>query len=86
VNEIVAALMELVSEITEGEVRPDPGYTGPDSIRRLGLNSLLTLNFLVTVEDTYGIEWDDDLPEEVLASFELMAGYIARQRAVAYAP
>jgi acyl carrier protein len=84
-NQIVTNLMELISEITEGEVRPDPSYTGPDSIRRLGLNSLRTLNFLVTVEDTYGIEWDDDLPEQVLASFELMAQYIAEQRDVQYA-
>ena len=84
-NQIVTDLMDLITEITEGEVRPDPGYTGPDSIRRLGLNSLRTLNFLVTVEDTYGIEWDDDLPEEVLTSFELMARYIAEQRDVQYA-
>jgi acyl carrier protein len=66
-------------------VTPDPVSTGPDSIRNLGLNSLRMLNFLVTIEDMFGIEWEDDLPEEVLGSFELMAGYITEQRDVQYA-
>jgi acyl carrier protein len=84
-NEIVANLMKIITDLTEGEVTPDPQQTGPDSIRNVGLNSLRMLNFLVTVEDVFGIEWDDELPEEVLGSFELMARYIAEQRDVQYA-
>lgn len=84
-NEIIADLMKVVSDITEGEVKPDPTQVGEDSIRNLGLNSLRMLNFLVTVEDMFGIEWDDDLPESVLGSFEMMAKYIAEQRDVQYA-
>jgi acyl carrier protein len=84
-NEIVANLMKIITDLTEGEVIPDPQQTGPDSIRNVGLNSLRMLNFLVTVEDVFGIEWDDELPEEVLGSFELMARYIAEQRDVQYA-
>lgn len=84
-NEIINGLMKVITEITEGEVVPDPADIGPDSIRRLGLDSLRTLNFLVMVEDMFGIEWDDDLPEQVLGGFEAMAGYIAEQRETQYA-
>jgi acyl carrier protein len=84
-NEIIADLMRVVTDITEGEVRPDPQDTGADSIRNLGLNSLRMLNFLVTVEDMFGIEWEDDLPDEVLGSFARMAAYITEQRDVQYA-
>jgi acyl carrier protein len=84
-NDIIADLMKAVSDITEGEVRPDPAQTGDDSIRNLGLNSLRMLNFLVTVEDMFGIEWEDDLPDSVLGSFEQMARYIAEQRDLQYA-
>ena len=84
-NEIIADLMRVITEITEGEVTPDPAQTGDDSIRNLGLNSLRMLNFLVTVEDLFGIEWEDDLPDEVLGSFGRMAGYITEQRDVQYA-
>jgi len=84
-NDIIASLVKIISDLTEGEVQPDPQQIGPGSIRNVGLNSLRMLNFLVTVEDMFGIEWDDDLPEEVLGSFELMARYIAEQRDAQYA-
>ncbi|MDG4794547.1 acyl carrier protein [Micromonospora sp. WMMD1082] len=79
-DDIIDQLMALVVEISFGEAVPDPARTGSGSIRELGLNSLRTLNFLVAVEDTFGIEWDDDLPEEVLDGFTAMARYIADQR------
>lgn len=84
-NEIIPDLMRVVVDITEGDVTPDPTQTGANSIRNLGLNSLRMLNFLVTVEDMFGIEWEDDLPDEVLGSFALMAQYIVEQRDVQYA-
>jgi acyl carrier protein len=35
------------------------------------------LQFLVAVEDEFGIEWADDVPQATLASFSEMADYIA---------
>jgi acyl carrier protein len=81
VLDLAGRLMALVEEITEGAVRPGREEASTGSIRRLGLNSISMLNFLVAVEDEFGIEWDDDLDAGVLESFEAMAGYIARERA-----
>ena len=73
---ILSTLTRLVVEVTGGEVVPDPSDVGPDSIRRLGLNSVTTLSFLVAVEDALGIEWDDDVSSEVLAGFAAMAAHV----------
>ena len=73
---VISTLMRLVVEVSRGEVVPNPADIGPDSIRRLGLNSVTTLSFLVAVEDTLGIEWDDDVSSEALSSFAEMAGYV----------
>ena len=75
-GDVISTLMRLVVEVSGGDVVPDPADTGPDSIRRLGLNSVTTLSFLVAVEDTLGIEWDDDVSSEVLGGFADMAGYL----------
>ena len=37
---------------------------------------MTTLSFLVAVEDTLGIEWDDDVSSDVLSGFADMAGYV----------
>jgi acyl carrier protein len=73
---VISTLMRLVVEVTAGEVVPNPSDVGPDSIRRLGLNSVTTLSFLVAVEDALGIEWDDDVSSEVLGGFAAMAAYV----------
>ena len=75
-GDVIATLMRLVVEVSGGDVLPNPGDTGPDSIRRLGLNSVTTLSFLVAVEDTLGIEWDDDVSSDVLGGFADMAEYV----------
>lgn len=77
--EIIDELQQLVVEVSAGEVVPNPADTGPDSIRRLGLNSVTTLSFMVAVEDSFGIEWDDDVSSEVLAGFAAMAAYVRTQ-------
>jgi hypothetical protein len=41
------------------------------------------LTFLIAVEDEFGIERGDDVPKEVLTSFESMAAYIARELGLA---
>jgi acyl carrier protein len=74
-----STLMRLVVEVTAGEVVPDPSDVGPGSIRRLGLNSVTTLSFLVAVEDAFGIEWDDDVSSEVLGGFAAMTAYVEAQ-------
>lgn len=73
--DIVGRLVGLLSEVTEERLGTVDPY-GPDSVRRLGLDSVTTLSFLVAVEDAFGIEWDDDLPDDVLASFEAMARHL----------
>jgi len=75
-DDVISTLMRLVVEVSGGDVVPNPGDTGPDSIRRLGLNSVTTLSFLVAVEDTLGIEWDDDVSSDVLGGFAAMAVYV----------
>ena len=78
-DHLVSRLMELVARSTNGQIIASREHPGADSIRRLGLDSLGMLTFLVAVEDEFGIEWGDEVPEEVLASFERMATYIARE-------
>lgn len=74
---LVADLVAVLHEITEGRLTELVDPLAPNSIRRLGLDSVTTLAYLVAVEDAFGIEWDDDLPDSVLASFDDMAQYIA---------
>jgi acyl carrier protein len=80
VDAMVVRLMELLEEGSEGTVSVDRDASGPDTIRRLGLNSVSMLAFLVAVEDEFGIEWDDDVDEEILSSFDAMAAHIAAER------
>ena len=77
----VGRLIELLEEATDGAVRVPAGAHGPDSIRRLAITSVTMLDFLVAVEDAFGIEWDDDLDPAVLASFDAMAQYILEELA-----
>jgi acyl carrier protein len=74
-------LMRIVEEVTEGEIKPPREQAGEGSIRALGLNSVTMLNLLVAVEDEFGIEWDDDLEEGVLDSFDAMAAHLLAERA-----
>jgi acyl carrier protein len=80
IDAIVVRLTEVLAEATEGTVTVDRADSGPESIRRLGLNSVSMLAFLVAVEDEFGIEWDDEIDEEILASFDTMAAHIAAER------
>jgi acyl carrier protein len=82
VAELIRRLRALVEKTSNGLVVAGPQPEEPDSIRRLGLDSLGMLNFLVAVEDEFGIEWGDDVPKEVLASFGSMAAYVADELGV----
>jgi acyl carrier protein len=79
IDDLIARLFALVERSTNGRVVPSRDHLGPDSIRRLGLDSLGMLTFLVAVEDEFGIAWDDDVPADVTASFESMAAHVARE-------
>jgi acyl carrier protein len=72
-------LMALLEQTTEGDVHPDPADSGPGSIRRLGVSSLAMLEFLVAVEDEFGIEWHDDVDESVFDSFDAIAAHISAE-------
>ena len=74
---IARRLVGVLEQATDGAFVADPDDTGADSIRKLGLNSVSMLAFLVAVEDEFGIEWDDDIAEPVLSSFDAMARHIA---------
>ncbi len=79
-REIVGRLMDVLEQSAGGAVVPRRDDSGLDSIRRLGLNSVSMLAFLVAVEDAFGIEWDDEIDETVLGSFDAMARHIAAER------
>ncbi|CAH0244567.1 phosphopantetheine-binding protein [Rhodococcoides fascians] len=75
----ISKLQDLLKTATQGDVTPTNSDVGTDSIRRLGINSVTMLSFLVAVEDAFGIEWDDEVPEDVLNGFTSMAEYIQEQ-------
>lgn len=78
-SDVISRLIVILERMSEGEIQVPRDDVGPDSIRRLGLDSLATLNFLIAVQNEFGIDWDDDLPEEIWASFSTMAEYILKE-------
>ena len=78
-NVICKRLMALLTDSTKGAVVTDPTDTGPDSIRRLGVSSTAMLEFLVAIEDEFGIEWDDEVDEATFRSFDAIADHIAAE-------
>ena len=82
-NPVVLRLMELLEKTSNGQLIVPRGETGPDSIRRTGIDSVGLLVFLIAVEDEYGIEWNDDVPATTLHSFAAMAAYIEKELGLA---
>jgi acyl carrier protein len=82
-DQVLDRLIDLVGRSTNGRIVATREDCGADSLRRVGLDSLAMLNFLVAVEDEFGIEWRDDVPKEVFASLDCMAGHIAKELGVA---
>lgn len=75
---IVGTLVGLLKEIFPELAEPvDTG--GIDSIRRLGLASLVLLEFMLAIEEEFGFEWDDHVEVEVLQSFDALADYVIEQ-------
>jgi acyl carrier protein len=74
-EEMAQRLMDIMEREIDGVTVPRED-AGPDSISRLGLDSLALVGFLVAVEDELRIEWDPDADVEVLRSFDAMARYV----------
>ena len=73
--------LALVLRDVAGEELPQRFDTsGPESIRRLGLTSVRILEFVVELEDRLGVEWDEGLGPETIASFEAMALFVLEGR------
>ena len=49
------------------------------SLTDLGLDSVAILQFLVSVEDAFGIEWSEDVPVEALSSVKAVVDHVNRQ-------
>lgn len=77
--DIVDRLIKVLEESTEGRVIVSQSEAMNQSLREFGLDSVALLSFLVAVENEFGIEWDDDLPEETLTSLKNMANYIQQE-------
>jgi acyl carrier protein len=78
-SDLVCRLIALLEQTTDGRIVVPPDCTGPDSIRNAVIDSLDLLNFLVAVEDEFGIEWHDDVPKETIHSFQAMADHIGKE-------
>lgn len=78
--DLVARLVEVLAEVTEGAVSLEVNTTGPQSIRALRLTSMRLLAFMVELEDVLGVVWDDDMSPDTTASFEALAEYIHTQQ------
>jgi acyl carrier protein len=78
-TDVIPRLMALVEDASGGDIRPERGDTGPGSLRRLGISSLTMLEFLVAIEDEFGIEWDDDVDQSVFDSFGSIATHIGEE-------
>jgi acyl carrier protein len=69
-------LVAIAHRVTAGRVPLSVDTRGTHSVRRLGLDSLAMLEFLVGVEDEFGFEWGDDLSADTLAGFSSIADHI----------
>ncbi len=81
--EIMSTLKSLIVKESGGQIEESDIQGGPESLRRLGLNSLATLRILVAVEDEFGIEWDDDVDEAVMSDVQVMCDHIADKLGIA---
>jgi acyl carrier protein len=76
----VKELVELVREVAPEDLPPQIETRGAETIRKLGLTSVKMLEFMVEVEDRFGIEWEEELDPAAVSSFESMAEYVLETR------
>jgi acyl carrier protein len=76
----VEELVELVRAVAAEDLPPVIETRGAETIRKLGLTSVKMLEFMVEVEDRFGIEWEEELDPAAVSSFEAMAGYVLETR------
>lgn len=75
-DDVLGRLLDVLQRSTEGRVVVPLEGADRQGFDTLGLDSVGMLNFLVAVEDEFGIEWEDDLPPEVLSSVGSIAAFI----------
>jgi acyl carrier protein len=73
---VVARLATLLEDVTRGRCGPAASLAADTPLRDLDLDSATLLAFLVAVEEHFGIEWDDEVPEDALARLDSIAAYV----------
>lgn len=76
---LVQALADLLAEVADDSPRP-VATDGDDSIRRIGLPSLVLMEYMLVIEERFGFEWDDDVDPEVFRSFDALAAHVQSSR------
>jgi acyl carrier protein len=79
---VVRRLTSLLEEIAGDSLEQPITYSGPGSVRRLGLTSVQLLQLLIAVENEFNMVWNDDLDESVISSIDEMARCILSVTAV----
>lgn len=69
---LVALLEKTMGDSLTGPIE----YVGPGSVRQLGLTSVKLLEVLIEIDNEFGVVWDDDVDEAVIASIDEMARHI----------
>jgi acyl carrier protein len=75
---IVSRLAAILQSVTHQNNGPAAGLVGSTRLRDLELDSMSWLSFLVAIEESFGIEWDEGLPEDVLASLDSIAAHLLK--------
>jgi acyl carrier protein len=72
---VKAKLVACLNEVNEGRLT----VTLADAdkpLRELGVDSVALLAFLVAIEDTFAMEWSEDVAREVFTSIDSIAQYV----------
>lgn len=68
-------ISELLCTISKGKVVVSKDkYTEP--FADVGVDSVMLLTLIISVEDEFGMEWDDDTPETVFKSINSMGNFL----------
>ncbi len=75
VEPVKAKLVACLNEVNEGRFTVAPSDVDKP-LRELGVDSVALLAFLVAVEDTFAMEWSEDVPRAVFTSISSIAQYL----------
>lgn len=80
VEATVGVLVGLIRDVATDDLPATFESRGPETVRKLGLTSVRILEFMVEIEDRFGIEWGEELDPEVVSSFDAIAEYVLERR------